>query len=162
MKKSKAVESAKRAARRRRQDVREWSKRMAKNVGGHVSRDKKQPKLVVDLTATPTVTVPAYDIPPLPDRAMELLDAAKVIVSGARRKSYGTPEDNFRCIADMWMAFLGRKPDCATIVLEPADVAVMMVLMKCARLGETIDHADSALDIAGYAACLARCQKPTA
>ncbi len=97
------------------------------------------------------------DTPTTPDKAMDLLDAAKKIVSGARRATYGLPEDNFRTIAAMWTPFLTKRNG-RDVVITSADVAAMMILMKCARLGETINHADSTLDIAGYAACLARCQ----
>lgn len=79
----------------------------------------------------------------------ELLDKAKEIITGAREEHYGSPEDNFQNIADFWNAYLdGRDP-----TISSADVAVMMILMKCARLKSDIDHDDSWLDIAGYAAC---------
>jgi len=89
------------------------------------------------------------------DKAEALLKEALDIVTGARRKSYGNPEDNFACIANLWQAYLNRR---SPSNITASDVAVMMVLMKCARLAETPSHHDSALDIAGYAACLARCQ----
>lgn len=81
----------------------------------------------------------------------ELLDKAKSIIKGARQEHYGTPEDNFQRIADFWTAYAvanGFK-----IKYNPADVALMMVLMKIARLSADIKHEDSWLDIAGYAAC---------
>jgi hypothetical protein len=105
--------------------------------------------------------------PPVPeDKAEALLKEALDIVTGARRKAYGNPEDNFACIANLWQDYLDSrmkrwKGDTRPgfgVALTNADVAVMMVLMKCARLAETPDHHDSTLDIAGYAACLARCQ----
>lgn len=98
--------------------------------------------------------------PPV-DRAETLLQEALKIVTGARRQTYGTPEDNFGCIARLWNTYLTRRVGAsADPKLAPGDVAVMMVLMKCARLAEAPDHHDSAVDIAGYAACLARCQTP--
>jgi hypothetical protein len=105
---------------------------------------------------------------PVKDPAADLLDEAKTIVTGARRQSYGQPENNFQCIAELWTTYLLRReamknPSEAPVmnrgILTPTDVAVLMILMKCARLAETPDHHDSAVDIAGYAACLARCQK---
>ncbi len=97
------------------------------------------------------------------DPAEVLLDQAKHIVSGARRNAYGNPEDNFRTIAELWQGYLQRRADRAygpgargLPDLQPHDVAVMMVLMKVARLAETPDHADGWRDIAGYAACGAR------
>lgn len=103
------------------------------------------------------------------DAAVLLLDQARAIVAGARRKAYGTPEDNFACIAGLWTTYLRRRfpaqitrtgPD-GRVSLHPidltaADVAVLMVLMKCARLAESPAHADSWRDTAGYAACGAR------
>ena len=99
--------------------------------------------------------------PPAPvepvDAAVLLLDQARAIVAGARRKSYGTPEDNFGCIANLWTAYLHRRFPLGTpIALTAADIAVMMILMKCARLAETPAHADSWRDAAGYAGCGAR------
>ena len=104
------------------------------------------------------------------DPAAVLLDQAKVIVTGARRQAYGTPEDNFRTIAALWQTYLERRFPArlqATKVGEPqellrcgvlsaTDIATMMALMKLARLAETPDHADSWRDLAGYAACGAR------
>lgn len=99
---------------------------------------------------------------PATDPAAQLLDRAKEIVTGARRKAYGTPEDNFRVIAELWLTYLSRRCEAPMerdgeplhlLKIDAADVATMMVLMKCARLAETPDHYDSWVDIAGYAAC---------
>lgn len=76
----------------------------------------------------------------------ECLDFATQIVSGERQKAYGSPEDNFRRISDLWSVYLGRP-------IEPHDVAAMMALMKIARLMNQPDHQDSWVDLAGYAAC---------
>lgn len=80
----------------------------------------------------------------------ELLLKAKEITEGARQEHYGSPEDNFANIAEYWDSYLNMRPDTP---LQPADVAIMMVLMKCARLASDPSHDDSWLDIAGYAAC---------
>ncbi len=40
-------------------------------------------------------------------------------------------------------------------VFEPRDVAMLMILLKIARLAETPNHRDSIVDIIGYAACYA-------
>jgi hypothetical protein len=101
---------------------------------------------------------------PVPeDPAATLLDQAKKIVTGARRQSYGNPEDNFQCIAVLWQTYLARRTmrlgPAGRLVITADDVAVMMVLMKTARLAENISHADSWRDIAGYAACGARASK---
>jgi len=75
----------------------------------------------------------------------ECLDKAKEIVNGARQENYGSPEKNFANIALYWSVYLSRD-------IKPTDVALMMVLMKLARLQNKPDHDDSWIDIAGYAA----------
>jgi len=79
----------------------------------------------------------------------ELLAKATTIVTGERDAQYGGPEDNFNRIADLWNAYLGE-PD----RIGPEDVAVMMMLLKVARLAASeYKSMDSWVDIAGYAAC---------
>ena len=75
----------------------------------------------------------------------ECLDKAKEIVNGARQENYGSPEKNFANIALYWSVYLSRD-------IKPTDVALMMVLMKLARLENKPNHEDSWIDIAGYAA----------
>lgn len=81
----------------------------------------------------------------------ELLEAAIKTVAD-RGVPYGGVEDNFTRIARLWKMHLlnrfDRAPD-----LTPADVAMMMVLMKIARLENQPNHPDSWTDVAGYAAC---------
>lgn len=81
----------------------------------------------------------------------ELLDKAKEAVAD-RGLNYGRPEDNFKRIAGLWNIYL-RDRYGVVAVIEPIDVASMMVLMKVARLENTPTHLDSWTDIAGYAAC---------
>jgi len=98
--------------------------------------------------------------PPGQDAAELLLSQALQIVTGARRKSYGKPEDNFQRIADYWNVYirqLGLDFTDPEQGLTPTNISALMVLMKIARLVETPDHADSWRDTAGYAACGARC-----
>jgi hypothetical protein len=80
------------------------------------------------------------------------LDAAKAAVCGDRALNYGTPEDNFRRIATLWNAWLQVRKD-SSAPLAPWEVAIMMDLMKSARLANTPEHQDSWIDKAGYAAC---------
>lgn len=75
----------------------------------------------------------------------EILEAASHAVTD-RGAAYGKPEDVFGRIAAYWSAHL----DC---LITGTDVAVMMTLLKLARLNPNADHADSWVDIAGYAAC---------
>ena len=78
------------------------------------------------------------------------------ILCGDRNEQYGEPEDSFRAIAEFWETYVREK--CVTpgedVCIEPADVAMMMVLLKVARTFCTT-KADTYIDIAGYAACAA-------
>jgi len=75
-----------------------------------------------------------------------LLDRAKEIVTNDRQNTHGQPEDSFRRIADLWSGYL-------TVGVQEEDVAVMMALVKVARIMENPRHADNWIDGAGYFAC---------
>lgn len=88
----------------------------------------------------------------------DLLNKATEITKGARQEHYGTPEDNFKRIAEYWQTYLRQTQiDGGSIMINPHDVAIMMILMKTARLAADYLHDDSWLDIAGYAACGSEC-----
>ena len=78
-----------------------------------------------------------------------ILEAASACVLGQRETRYGKPEDNFQNIANLWNAYLDEKR------FTSDDVAVMMILLKIARLkgSNDIGNLDSWVDICGYAAC---------
>lgn len=76
----------------------------------------------------------------------EILQAARVCVSGRREDDYGRPEDNFVRIAKLWNAYLGDN------VTDAKDVAMMMALLKIARI-RSGGTDDCYVDLAGYAAC---------
>lgn len=85
-----------------------------------------------------------------------ILDQAKKCVCGQREQDYGTPESNFQLIADLWNDYLYPtlgypKKDAYGIKAE--DVAMMMALMKIARIRNGGGSGDSFVDLAGYAAC---------
>lgn len=81
----------------------------------------------------------------------EILDAAKKCVCGQREQDYGTPESNFQLIANLWNNYLGFVDHDYDIT--PTDVAMMMALMKIARIKSGGGTGDSFVDLAGYAAC---------
>ena len=75
-----------------------------------------------------------------------ILNRAIECVCGERERDYGSPEDNFGSIAIYWSAHLGME-------ITAEDVAVMMALLKIARIGTGTATDDSWVDLAGYAAC---------
>lgn len=85
----------------------------------------------------------------------EILEQAHKCVCGDRDQSYGSPENSFRMIADLWAPYMREK--CvsagADVNIMPEDVAAMMVLFKMARVATGSYSADSWVDAAGYAAC---------
>lgn len=85
-----------------------------------------------------------------PNTRKSVLDEASSIVNGARTEVYGGPEDSFNQIGTLWGAYLHR-------IVTATDVALMLGLMKIARLKATPTHRDSWVDMAGYAACGAEC-----
>ena len=89
----------------------------------------------------------------------EILKKAMECVCGQREQDYGSPEDNFKIIADLWNAYLGdiyisdntfykRK-------ITELDVSMMMSLLKIARVRGSKGNPteDCLIDLAGYAAC---------
>ena len=115
-------------------------------------------KALAGLRAEPAGKAPAPDgsargaevtLAHLTPKQRDVMIEAANIVSGARQKAYGSPEDNFERIAAYWQAYFtstGRRE----VRVTAADVSPMMRLMKQARLDETPDHLDSLIDTIGY------------
>lgn len=80
----------------------------------------------------------------------EILEAAQKCVCGQREQDYGKPEDNFQAIANLWNAYLSL----SDTRIDAGDVAMMMGLMKIARIRTGTATEDSYVDLAGYAACV--------
>lgn len=90
-----------------------------------------------------------------------LNEALKTVAD--RGASYGTVEENFNRIARLWNSHLVNAGilDDPRAISDPAghngitadDVAMMMALLKIARLELDPMHHDSWVDVAGYAAC---------
>lgn len=78
------------------------------------------------------------------------LRKASEIVCNDREKQYGSPEDNFRFIAELWSAYLFNDN---VGKLEPKDVAVMMTLFKIGRMLSGKPKEDNWIDAIGYLAC---------
>ena len=81
-------------------------------------------------------------------RGNALCDALRTI-NGQRQDSHGNPEDSFERIANLWDAYLTGKYK-SEIDLTAEDVALMMTLMKIARMMTGSGHRDSYVDAAGY------------
>jgi len=73
-----------------------------------------------------------------------VLAEADTLINGERQKHYGTPQENFAAIAQMWSAYLGTS-------VSPADVCNLMACLKIARLRNGA-HRDSSVDGCGYLA----------
>jgi hypothetical protein len=74
-----------------------------------------------------------------------LRQAARVV--GQRRRAYGDPAASMAVVAARWSITLGHP-------VTPAQVVLCLIDLKLARLGHDPAHADSILDVAGYAAVL--------
>ena len=85
----------------------------------------------------------------------EILAEAERCVCTDREQQYGSPENNFKLIARLWEPYLKAK--CVSpnigICINPEDVAVMMALLKIARIATGVPKADNYIDLAGYATC---------
>lgn len=86
---------------------------------------------------------------------IEILESAEKCVCGDRDEQYGSPEQSFEAIADLWGAYLHAR-GCEFqrwFPIGPEDVAAMMVLFKMARVATGQEKDDNWIDAAGYAAC---------
>lgn len=82
----------------------------------------------------------------------EILNGAKDCVCVDRENTYGEPEDNFATIANFWSEYLFAKGVLEKLI-DSDDVAMMMALLKIARIATGNPKADNYVDLAGYAAC---------
>lgn len=81
----------------------------------------------------------------------DLLYAAEKLINGPRAQDYGDALFNHQRIAAGWNVIVtGAMTTHGE--LTPAHVALMMDWVKTSRLVESIDHADSWVDKAGYTA----------
>ena len=86
--------------------------------------------------------------PPL-DRVMaraKVLRTAEKYVCADRASQHGDMENNFQCIAAYWAVHLGTE-------VTATDVAVMMTLLKVARIKSNVKNSDNWVDGCGYLAC---------
>lgn len=115
-------------------------------------------KTINSIAGAPTDTATDPDTPTdTPTTRAEILDAAKKIVTGDREKQYGKPEDNFAVIARFWEVYLNHRcvDAMSGLILNPDDVAMLMALMKVARIMTGTFKEDSYIDACGYLSCAA-------
>jgi hypothetical protein len=102
-----------------------------------------------------------------------LLAEADRLVNGDRNASYGDPNQDFARTADFWNTYMAgvaerklahatdeQRADALALIyqlLDPHDVAWMMVLLKASRSTVSPTKFDHYVDAAGYAACGADC-----
>lgn len=95
--------------------------------------------------ADPANETPEHDsVSPRFTRTL-ILDTAAELTYKTRDAEYGSAAENFKDIADLWSSYLDH-----TVCV--VDVAIMMSLLKVARLKRNPRHRDSWIDSCGYMA----------
>ena len=77
------------------------------------------------------------------NRPEECLDKAKKIITDDRNKDYGNYTKNLKVISNFWKVFLGKD-------ISPHEVALLMALLKIARISTGKFTPDSYIDACGY------------
>ena len=76
----------------------------------------------------------------------QILETAIKTVCQDRQDRYGAVENNFQMIAEFWSTYLN-------VSVTAVDVAMMMGMLKIARIRTGKFTQDNFVDLAGYAAC---------
>jgi hypothetical protein len=127
----------------------------------HFTGDDVEPEAtLIEAEDTPDWVAPVaekiveYLHDPGPPVAVKLLETAKAAVLD-RHRVYGPPQEHFArtvgMVNSLFVSVLKRP-------LTTSDWARIMLLDKLARDLGPQPHPDNAVDLAGYAACLAECQ----
>lgn len=82
----------------------------------------------------------------------DILKKVKKIICQDREHEHGSPEDTFSRIATLWSAYATQELG-EQIVITAKDVAIMMTLLKVARLCNDVQNEDSWIDAIGYMTC---------
>lgn len=77
-----------------------------------------------------------------------MLRTAENLVTSDRSNEYGDPTDSLQRCADMMAAYLGKRDPRD---LQAVDAAAFGIILKLSRLAHNPYHADSWIDVAGYA-----------
>ena len=78
------------------------------------------------------------------------LQEASRIINGERQTEYGSAENNFALIAKLWNIYCSSKEVYRKREINAHDVAMMMGLMKIARIMSGTQKHDSYVDCLGY------------
>lgn len=100
------------------------------------------------MTPGPDITFP---LEMLVTTAQTVLETATNLVGGERARTHGDKLANHEKIARLWNAHLENRLDPAA-PLSALDVALMMGLLKIARVTSGTHNPDNYVDLAGYAA----------
>ena len=84
-----------------------------------------------------------------PSTRSVILATADQTISADREEQYGAPADNFAVIGEYWTVWLGKR---LRGLLTAHDVAMMLTLMKVARIQTGRSKQDNYIDAAGYVA----------
>lgn len=119
-------------------------------------KDSRGARIEVKLARELKIPVVEWDtFKPVEDHP-NILEEANHLVNGPRQASYGHPFDDYKCVADMFTAFLRKKYGYNfenLKQLEPADMIVSMQMVKISREANSSKR-DNMVDLAGYAECL--------
>ncbi len=84
----------------------------------------------------------------------DILEESITLINGERNSTYGDPLDDFATTANFWQNYLLRIFEArGGLYLKPHDVAVMMNLLKIARISWSPEKRDHWADLAGYTGC---------
>lgn len=86
------------------------------------------------------------------------LEEATRYVYGLRNNDYGHPFDDYKRTSALWTTLLAGSLKKGKAI-TPQQAIVMMIAVKLSRLTNDHTKRDSAVDVAGYAECLIRCNR---
>jgi Domain of unknown function (DUF6378) len=97
-----------------------------------------------------------------PNIRARVLQTAESLINGDRNAQYGDPNADFARTAAYWTVhvksvFERQRLRGEEERIDPHDVAIMMIQLKCSRLAWSPDKEDHWVDIGGYAGCGADC-----
>ena len=82
-----------------------------------------------------------------------ILSTAAEYVTKDRDAQYGSAENNFALIGRFWTEYLCARCKPNVSLIDAEDVAIMMSLLKTARIATGQPKADNYIDLCGYIAC---------